>query len=164
DPSFVSKYDIHVHVPAGATPKDGPSAGVTLTTALISALSNRRVRADLCMTGEITLQGRVLPVGGIKEKILAGVARGLKHVIIPQQNMKDLEDVPRELLKRITVHPVHHYDELPPLVFETQGKRGGGEKHGLTEKTSPAPRKKSPTRPAVAATERRGRAERPAEA
>lgn len=164
DPSFVSKYDIHVHVPAGATPKDGPSAGVTLTTALISALSNRRVRADLCMTGEITLQGRVLPVGGIKEKILAGVARGLKHVIIPQQNVKDLEDVPRDLLKRITVHPVHHYDELPPLVFETQGKRGGGEKHGLTEKTPPAPRKKSPARPAVAATGRRGRAERPAEA
>ncbi|WP_241160120.1 endopeptidase La [Desulfovibrio sp. ZJ369] len=124
DPSFVNKQDIHVHVPAGATPKDGPSAGVTLTTALISALSKRRVRADLCMTGEITLQGRVLPVGGIKEKILAGVARGLKHVIIPQQNVKDLEDVPRELLKRITVHPVHQYDELLPLVFES-GSAGG---------------------------------------
>lgn len=78
--------------------------------------------------------------------------------------MKDLEDVPRELLKRITVHPVHHYDELPPLVFETQGKRGGGEKHGLTEKTSPAPRKKSPTRPGRRGHGRRGRAERPAEA
>ncbi|SCM74619.1 endopeptidase La [Desulfovibrio sp. 86] len=125
NPSFVSEFDIHVHVPAGATPKDGPSAGVTLTTALISALSGRRVRADLCMTGEITLQGRVLPVGGIKEKILAGVARGLKHVIIPWQNTKDLEDVPKELLKRITVHPVHHYDELLPLVFEDKGSRGG---------------------------------------
>jgi len=125
DPDFVSKYDLHVHVPAGATPKDGPSAGVTLTTALISALSGRRVRADLCMTGEITLQGRVLPVGGIKEKILAGVARGLKHVVIPHQNVKDLEDVPKELLKRITVHPVHHYDELPPLVFETKGGHSG---------------------------------------
>ena len=125
NPSFVSEFDIHVHVPAGATPKDGPSAGVTLTTALISALSGRRVRADLCMTGEITLQGRVLPVGGIKEKILAGVARGLKHVIIPWQNTKDLEDVPKELLKRIAVHPVHHYDELLPLVFEDKGSRGG---------------------------------------
>lgn len=124
DPGFVSQYDLHVHVPAGATPKDGPSAGVTLTTALISALSGRRVRADLCMTGEITLQGRVLPVGGIKEKILAGVARGLKHVVIPHQNVKDLEDVPKELLKRITVHPVHHYDELLPIVFETKGGRG----------------------------------------
>lgn len=124
DPEFVTKYDLHVHVPAGATPKDGPSAGVTLTTALISALSGRRVRADLCMTGEITLQGRVLPVGGIKEKILAGVARGLKHVAIPHQNVKDLEDVPKELLKRITVHPIHHYDELLPLVFEAKGGRG----------------------------------------
>ena len=125
DPSFVSEYDIHVHVPAGATPKDGPSAGVTLTTALISALNGHRVRADLCMTGEITLQGRVLPVGGIKEKILAGVARGLKHVVIPWQNTKDLEDVPKELLKRITVHPVHHYDELLPLVFEGKSGKGG---------------------------------------
>ncbi|MBB5142377.1 endopeptidase La [Desulfovibrio intestinalis] len=125
NPSFVSEFDIHVHVPAGATPKDGPSAGVTLTTALISALSGRRVRADLCMTGEITLQGRVLPVGGIKEKILAGVARGLKNVIIPWQNTKDLEDVPKELLKRISVHPVHHYDELLPLVFEGKSGRGG---------------------------------------
>lgn len=133
DPSFVNKQDIHVHVPAGATPKDGPSAGVTLTTALISALSGRRVRADLCMTGEITLQGRVLPVGGIKEKILAGVARGLKHVIIPQQNVKDLEDVPRELLKRITVHPVHQYDELLPLVFESGS---GGTKSRKTKKTA----------------------------
>ena len=124
DPEFVTKYDLHVHVPAGATPKDGPSAGVTLTTALISALSGRRVRADLCMTGEITLQGRVLPVGGIKEKILAGVARGLKHVAIPYQNVKDLEDVPKELLKRITVHPIHHYDDLLPLVFEAKGGRG----------------------------------------
>ena len=132
DPSFVSEYDIHVHVPAGATPKDGPSAGVTLTTALISALNGRCVRADLCMTGEITLQGRVLPVGGIKEKILAGVARGLKHVVIPWQNTKDLEDVPKELLKRITVHPVHHYDELPALAFEDKNGKGGASGSGQT--------------------------------
>ncbi len=143
DPGFVSQYDLHVHVPAGATPKDGPSAGVTLTTALISALSGRRVRADLCMTGEITLQGRVLPVGGIKEKILAGVARGLKHVVIPHQNVKDLEDVPKELLKRITVHPVHHYDELQPIVFETKGGRGSsttgkGGKNKVEESTGVA--------------------------
>ena len=143
NPGFVSQYDLHVHVPAGATPKDGPSAGVTLTTALISALSGRRVRADLCMTGEITLQGRVLPVGGIKEKILAGVARGLKHVVIPHQNVKDLEDVPKELLKRITVHPVHHYDELLPIVFETKGGRGSsttgkGGKNKVEESTGVA--------------------------
>lgn len=137
NPSFVSEFDIHVHVPAGATPKDGPSAGVTLTTALISALSGRRVRADLCMTGEITLQGRVLPVGGIKEKILAGVARGLKHVIIPWQNTKDLEDVPKELLKRISVHPVHHYDELLPLVFEDKKSRGGASGSDKNGKNKP---------------------------
>ncbi|WP_299392881.1 endopeptidase La [uncultured Desulfovibrio sp.] len=115
---FHDTLDLHVHVPDGATPKDGPSAGVTLTTALISALTGRPVRADLCMTGEITLRGRVLPVGGIKEKILAGVARDLKHVIIPAQNTKDLEDVPKDLLQRITVHPAHHYDEILELAFE----------------------------------------------
>lgn len=125
DPSFAVKSDIHVHVPAGATPKDGPSAGVTMTTALISALSGRKVRPDLCMTGEITLQGRVLPVGGIKEKILAGVAYGLKHVVIPWQNSRDLEEVPKELRKKITVHPVRHYDEILQIVFDL-GKQGGG--------------------------------------
>ena len=115
---FHDTLDLHVHVPDGATPKDGPSAGVTLTTALISALTGRPVCADLCMTGEITLRGRVLPVGGIKEKILAGVARDLKHVIIPAQNTKDLEDVPKDLLQRITVHPVKHYDEILDFAFE----------------------------------------------
>ena len=118
DPSFVSEYDIHVHVPAGATPKDGPSAGVTLTTALISALNGHRVRADLCMTGEITLQGRVLPVGGIKEKVLAGVARGIGHVILPAKNQKDLEEIPQELRRKIVVHTVDSIDDVLPLVFE----------------------------------------------
>lgn len=118
DESFSHRKDIHIHVPAGATPKDGPSAGITLTTALISALSQKRARADLCMTGEITLQGRVLPVGGIKEKILAGVARGLKHVIIPFQNIKDLEDVPANLRGQIEVHPVRRYSEVQKLVFQ----------------------------------------------
>lgn len=122
DPGFASKQDIHVHVPAGATPKDGPSAGVTLTTALISALTGAKVRPDLCMTGEITLQGRVLPVGGIKEKILAGVARGLKHIIIPYQNTKDLEDVPEDLLSRVQIHAVKNYDEILPIAFAQNGE------------------------------------------
>jgi ATP-dependent Lon protease len=117
DPDFLEKLDIHIHVPAGATPKDGPSAGVTLVTALISALSGKPVNSDLCMTGEITLRGRVMPVGGIKEKILAGVARGLGHVIIPSQNVKDLEDVPAELLKKIEVHTAERIEDLLPLVF-----------------------------------------------
>ena len=118
DPEFSSKQDIHIHVPEGATPKDGPSAGVTLTSALLSAVTKQPLRADTCMTGEITLQGRVLPVGGIKEKILAGVTRGLKHVIIPKENRKDLEDIPKDLLKKIQVHTVSNYDELIPLAFE----------------------------------------------
>lgn len=123
DAAFATRKDIHVHVPAGATPKDGPSAGITLTTALISALSGQKARADLCMTGEITLQGRVLPVGGIKEKILAGVARGMHHVIIPFQNMKDLEEIPKDLRSKIEVHPVRHYDEVGPLVFDEWTKK-----------------------------------------
>lgn len=117
DADFSTKRDMHVHVPEGATPKDGPSAGVTLLTASISALSGRPVRSDLCMTGEITLRGRVLPVGGIKEKILGAVSLGLKHVFIPQQNVKDLEDIPADLLKKITVHPAKHIDDILPFAL-----------------------------------------------
>ncbi|MEZ0575849.1 endopeptidase La [Halodesulfovibrio aestuarii] len=117
DADFLDKHDIHIHVPAGATPKDGPSAGVTLLIALISALTGKPVNHDLCMTGEITLRGRVLPVGGIKEKILAGVARGLHQVCIPKQNEKDLEDVPADLLKKIKVHTAAHVQDIIPLAF-----------------------------------------------
>jgi len=117
---FAEKTDIHIHVPSGATPKDGPSAGVTMVIALISTLTAKPVDSTLCMTGEVTLRGRILPVGGIKEKILAAVARGLDHVVIPSQNMKDLEDVPKELLRRIHVHPAQHVDEVLPLAFGTK--------------------------------------------
>jgi ATP-dependent Lon protease len=120
EPGFAEKIDIHIHVPSGATPKDGPSAGITMVIALISALTEKPVDSTLCMTGEVTLRGRILPVGGIKEKILAAVARGLEHVIIPSQNMKDLEDVPKELLRRIHVHPVQHVDDVLPLAFGTK--------------------------------------------
>jgi ATP-dependent Lon protease len=115
DPEVFEKNDIHIHVPAGATPKDGPSAGVTLVTALISALTNTPVCNDVAMTGEISLRGRVLPVGGIKEKILAAVAAGMKRVIIPAQNMKDLRDIPRDLRGRVKVIPVERIDEVWPL-------------------------------------------------
>ena len=120
DLDFVEKNDIHIHVPAGATPKDGPSAGVTLVTALFSALTNTPVRNDLAMTGEITLRGRVMPVGGIKEKILAAVAHGLKLVLIPAQNKKDLQEVPGDLLRRIKVKYVEHVDEIWPLVVSEE--------------------------------------------
>ncbi|WP_045222569.1 endopeptidase La [Desulfonatronum thioautotrophicum] len=116
DPDFSEKNDIHIHVPAGATPKDGPSAGVTLVTALFSALTNTAVRNDLAMTGEITLRGRVMPVGGIKEKILAAVAHGLKTVLIPAQNKKDLSEVPSDLLRKVKVRYVEHVDEIWPQV------------------------------------------------
>lgn len=117
DPECHENMDIHIHVPAGATPKDGPSAGVTLVSALVSALSGRPLRGDTCMTGEITLRGRVLPVGGIREKILGAVALGLKRVVIPSQNLKDLEEIPHGLRERIEIHSVETIDELLPLVF-----------------------------------------------
>jgi ATP-dependent Lon protease len=126
DPEFSQKLDIHIHVPAGATPKDGPSAGVTLVSALVSALTECPVRSDTCMTGEITLRGRVLPVGGIKEKILGAVARGLKRVVIPAQNVKDLEEIPVTLRKHIEIHTVHEIGELLPLVLEDRKKISQG--------------------------------------
>jgi ATP-dependent Lon protease len=114
-PDFSEKQDIHIHVPAGATPKDGPSAGVTLVTALVSALTGIPVCNDVAMTGEITLRGRVLPVGGIKEKILAAVAGGKRLVIIPADNAKDLQDIPDDLRKKIQVKTVERIDEVWPL-------------------------------------------------
>ncbi|ACU88183.1 endopeptidase La [Desulfomicrobium baculatum] len=113
---FFDTHDIHIHVPAGATPKDGPSAGVTLVTALMSAISNEPVASDVAMTGEITLRGRVMPVGGIKEKILAAVSHGVKKVLIPARNAHDLDEIPKELRKRITVKTVEAIDEIWPEV------------------------------------------------
>ena len=104
--NFFQQHEIHVHVPAGAIPKDGPSAGVTMTTALVSVITRIPVRKDVAMTGEITLRGKVLPIGGLKEKILAAVRRGIKTVIIPDQNKKDLEDIPAEILKKVKIVPV----------------------------------------------------------
>ena len=98
------KWDLHVHFPAAATPKDGPSAGVTITVALVSLFSGRRVKADFAMTGEISLQGLVLPVGGIKEKVMAAHRNGLKNVLLPKKNEQDIEDVPEDLRNEITIH------------------------------------------------------------
>src|SRR5699024_5985224 len=101
DPDLLGKRDIHVHVPAGAIPKDGPSAGVAMTTALVSLLTDRCVHADLAMTGEITLRGLVLPDGGIKEKVLAAHTAGIKRVILPARNKKDFEDIPEQARKAL---------------------------------------------------------------
>jgi ATP-dependent Lon protease len=109
---FHKRYDIHIHLPEGAIPKDGPSAGVTLATALISALAHIPVRPDLAMTGEITLRGKVLPVGGIREKLLAAHRSGIRDVLIPEENQKDLEDIPEKILKVMKVHTVSRMREV----------------------------------------------------
>jgi len=105
-------------VPAGATPKDGPSAGVTMFTALASLLSGRNVRADVAMTGEVSLRGRVLPVGGIKSKVLAAHDRGLRRVILPQQNEPDVEQLPEEVRNDLEIHLVRHMSEVLELALE----------------------------------------------
>jgi len=112
DPQFFQTEDIHLHVPAGATPKDGPSAGVTMATALISLLTDRPIRPDLGMTGEITLRGQILPVGGIKEKMLAAHRAGLKTIILPKQNEPDLDDIPQDIRKDIEFHLVERMEEV----------------------------------------------------
>ncbi|WP_374723862.1 endopeptidase La [Calidifontibacillus erzurumensis] len=112
DSEFHEKNDIHIHVPEGAIPKDGPSAGITMATALVSALTGRAVRKEVGMTGEITLRGRVLPIGGLKEKSLAAHRAGLKIVIIPKENEKDLEDIPESVRNDLTFIPVEHLDEV----------------------------------------------------
>jgi len=115
---LMQNYDLHVHFPAASTPKDGPSAGVTITVALVSLFSGRRVKSDLAMTGEMSLQGLVLPVGGIKEKVMAAHRNGLKQVILPKKNQQDLEEVPEDLQKEITVHFVTKIEEALKLALE----------------------------------------------
>jgi ATP-dependent Lon protease len=115
---FLEKADVHIHVPAGAMPKDGPSAGVTLVTALVSVLTGIRVRHDVAMTGEITLRGRVLPIGGLKEKVLAAHRAGIKRVVAPARNAVDLEEVPDEVKREIEFVFVSQIDEVIEAALE----------------------------------------------
>jgi ATP-dependent Lon protease len=114
---FYQKFDAHVHVPEGATPKDGPSAGIAMCTAIVSSLSRIPVRANVAMTGEITLRGKVLPIGGLKEKLLAAHRGGIDMVIIPEENEKDLADIPKVILKKLDIHPVATIDEVLDLAL-----------------------------------------------
>jgi ATP-dependent Lon protease len=119
DPTFYKDAEIHLHVPSGAIPKDGPSAGVTMVTALASELTGRPVRGDIAMTGEITLSGRVLPVGGIKEKVLAARRHGITEVILPRQNEKHIkEDLTDELRRELTIHYVIHIEEVLAIALQ----------------------------------------------
>lgn len=109
---FYQQVDVHIHVPEGATPKDGPSAGITLGTSLVSALTRIPVRSDIAMTGEVTLRGNVLPIGGLKEKVLAAHRGGIKHILLPKENEKDIEDIPESIRAELTLEPVEHMDEV----------------------------------------------------
>jgi len=114
------KSDIHIHVPEGATPKDGPSAGIAMTTALVSVFTGIPVRADVAMTGEITLRGEVLPIGGLKEKLLAAHRGGIKTVLIPEQNVKDLADIPDNVKNKLEIVPVRWIDKVLEIALERQ--------------------------------------------
>ncbi len=115
---FYEKHDFHIHVPEGATPKDGPSAGIGMCTALVSVVTHTPVRADVAMTGEITLRGHVLPIGGLKEKLLAAHRGGIKHVIIPEENKKDLAEIPENVLKKLVIHPVDTIEQVLEIALQ----------------------------------------------
>ncbi len=141
NPDFFDDSDIHIHVPAGATPKDGPSAGVTMLTALTSLLTGRKVKKQLAMTGEITLRGAVLPVGGIKEKVLAAYRVGIKTVILPEWNRKDLEDIPADVQKKMTFHFVSDMMDALHLTLEPVKTKTASKKEAKPESTKKSAKK-----------------------
>jgi len=123
EPQLFEEVDVHVHIPEGAIPKDGPSAGITIATALFSAFSERRVFKEIGMTGEITLRGNILPIGGVREKILAAHRSGLKTILLPEKNIKDLVEVPKKVLDELHIKFVKHMDEVIKLALHTEQER-----------------------------------------
>ena len=147
--------EIHVHVPAGAIPKDGPSAGITMATALVSALTKIPVKREVAMTGEITLRGKVLPIGGLKEKMLAAIRAGITTVIIPEQNRKDLEEIPKQIMRKVTVVPVKWIDEVLKVALETYPPppvtQPESPAEGPIPKQKPVSRRSAPRQPTLTA-------------
>jgi ATP-dependent Lon protease len=141
---YFDKVDIHLHIPSGAQPKDGPSAGVTMATAIVSLASGRKVKPHLGMTGEITLRGQVLRIGGVKEKVLAAHRSGLRTVIMPKGNQQDLDDVPDEIKQSMKFICVDTVDQVIESALEAAGKSKKTNKSGLNRKsTKPAGKKKT---------------------
>ena len=142
-PESLKATDVHIHVPQGAVPKDGPSAGITMAVALLSALSRRKVRRDVAMTGELTLTGRVLPIGGVKEKVLGAVRAGIRRIILPADNEASLEDIPEGVLDTLTVHLVRGLDEVVPLALEAAAPGLGPDGNGATLTDGPPAREEA---------------------
>ena len=146
-PSIFARKDIHVHLPEGAVPKDGPSAGVGMVTAMISTLTGIPVRRDVAMTGEVTLRGRVLPIGGLKEKLLAALRGGITTVLIPAENEKDLAEIPQAVKEGLDIHPVAHVDEVLALALATPVKAiewTDADEHAAEPVVSPAAAAENP--------------------
>jgi ATP-dependent Lon protease len=143
DEDFYQKFDIHIHVPEGATPKDGPSAGVGMCTALVSALTNVPVRSDVAMTGEITLRGEVLPIGGLKEKLLAAHRGGIAKVLIPQENERDLAEIPKNIKDKLDIVPVKWIDQVMEHALVHVPVPDAPKDGGKSESKSPTDEKKS---------------------
>lgn len=118
DEAMFGRHQVHVHVPAGAIPKDGPSAGTAMATAIASIVTRTPARADVALTGEVTLRGRVLPVGGVREKALAALRAGITTVVLPRKNLQDLRDIPKDMKRRLTFVPVDHMDEVLEVALE----------------------------------------------
>ena len=148
DAKLLEIYDLHIHVPAGAIPKDGPSAGIAMATALISALTQRAVNSVVAMTGEITLRGRVLPIGGLKEKAMGALRAGIHTVIIPAKNKKDLSEIPANVRRKIEFIPVSNMDEVLTIALEKAKPRTRKPKSaGKAKRKAPAGKRKTTGKP-----------------